>query len=94
MVACLRGLIDTDGSVCMCGNGSLFPRIGFCSKIESIKQDFSKLCFGLEYNPTKWMGKNIVIYRKRDIFKYYAEIGFSNPYHLERFERMCQAPLV
>ena len=94
MIACLRGLIDTDGTVYMCGNGSTFPRLGFCSKIKRLKEDFTRLVTELDYRPTPWMGKNLMIYRKRDIFKYHGEVGFSNPYHLERFERMCKAPLV
>ena len=84
--ACLRGLIDTDGCVYKCGNGSLFPRINFCSKIEQLKTDFRELVISLGFHPTPWNGKNIIIYRKKDIFKYWEEIGFSNLYHKKRFK--------
>jgi len=86
--ACLRGLIDTDGCVYKCGNGSLFPRINFCSKIEQLKTDFRELVQSLGFHPTPWNGKNIMIYRKTDIFKYQKEIGFSNPYHKRRFQNV------
>jgi len=74
------------------GNGSKFPRINFCSNIVKLKLDFTKLTLKLGYHPTKWMGKNIMIYRKEDIFKYWYEVGFSNPYHTNRFRSI--APIV
>jgi len=88
MQSCLRGLIDTDGSVYLCGNGSRFPRLNFSSNIEQLKKDFSKLCKKLGFRNTPWNGKNTMIYRKKDIFKYRDEIGFSNSYHLGRFQNM------
>lgn len=90
---CLRGLIDTDGCVYLCGNGTNFPRINFCSKIYKLKNDFYEALFYLKFNPTKWNGKNLMIYRKEDIFRYKKEIGFSNPKHLIRFKKYCKSAL-
>jgi len=92
---CVRGMIDTDGSVYMCGNGSLFPRIGLDSNISQLRKDFRKALLILDFNPLKWVrNKHMSLYRKKDVFKYIKEIGFSNPKHRIRFERLNKAPVV
>lgn len=92
---CVRGLIDTGGSVYMCGNGTLFPRIGLDSNIRKLRKDLRNALLSLGFNPLNWvMDKKIAIYRKYDVFKYVKEIGFNNPKHKERFERLNNAPVV
>ncbi|MBI2499283.1 hypothetical protein HYV88_03510 [Candidatus Woesearchaeota archaeon] len=88
--ACIRGLIDTDGSVYFCGDGSLFTKINFCSGIEKLRKDFRNALIKLGYHPTPWNKKNLMIYRKNDVIKYYKEIGFKNLRNLTKFK----APVV
>ena len=92
MVACIRGLIDTDGCLYDCGNGSLFPRVNYCSYIENLQTDFRRILISLNYHPTPWIGTNIMIYRKQDIKRYIKEIGFSNKRNLNKLNEF--APVV
>lgn len=89
--SCIRGLFDTDGSVYLCGNGSLFPRIGLDCSIPRLREDISKALQKLGYRPfQKWvLNKKIAIYRKEDVVKYINDIGFKNPKHLKRFNNLC-----
>jgi len=94
---CIRGLIDTDGGVYDCGNGSLFPRIGFCSYIPQLRNDFRNSLLNLGFFPLKWIMKTkTAIYRKKEVFRYIEEIGFSNPKHIKRLKMLLDsnAPVV
>ncbi|MCD4759994.1 hypothetical protein K8R33_03835, partial [archaeon] len=84
MIACLRGLIDTDGSVCPI-TGKNYSCIWFKSAIPKLRESFSVLVKELGIITTNWSGKNtpqIYVCRKNMIRKYFEEIGFSNPKHI------------
>lgn len=92
MRACIRGLIDTDGSV-YCITGRPYTYISYRSFNPILRKTFQKAMGILGFKICKWTSKGksqTYIAKKRLINKYYTEIGFSNPKHLERFK----APVV
>lgn len=87
MVSCLRGLIDTDGSVCPI-TGRDYSNIWFKSSIPKLRENFSLIVNRLGIKTTNWSGKHtpqIYICRKNMIRKYFKEVGFNNPKHINRF---------
>ena len=87
--ACLRGLVDTDGSIY-----ELKPhwpglwQICFTNRNDALINDFRAglLKLGIkcskiyQYNPNKRSPK-VYITKKTELSKFYKEIGFSNPKH-------------
>ncbi|MFH1520097.1 MAG: hypothetical protein ABID61_00470 [Candidatus Micrarchaeota archaeon] len=87
--ACIRGLIDTDGSVCPI-TGRDYPYIWFKCRIPKLRESFSKAMGVLNYKIAAWsIRKDEVgqtyIGQKSLIYRYYKEIGFRNTYHKNRF---------
>lgn len=90
MKACLRGLMDTDGSVywanhmvgvtryqhvCMCFTNYSKPLM---ATVHRILADFG-------YHPT--LGRNrVFLYRQEEIKRYFNEVGTHNPKHLKRYQ--------
>lgn len=92
--ACIRGLIDTDGSVSPI-TGRNYSYIWFVSQIPALRMSFSEAMKVLDIKTSKWNertehGSQIFIGSKADLQKYFKEINFNNPYHKERF----MAPIV
>lgn len=85
--ACLRGLIDTDGSIFrMSRKDPNLIRISFTNfnltLLKNARESFIKLGF----HPSKITSTNkFYISRKKDIVRYINEIGFSNDKHIKRF---------
>ena len=89
--ACVRGLIDTDGSVCPI-TGRKYPYIWFSSSIPNLRKTFTSAMEILGFRLAKWTGRGTpqtCIAKKSAIKKYFEEIGFNNPKH----KRYC-APVV
>ncbi len=88
---CIRGLFDTDGSVYLCGNGTLLPRIGLECHNKILRKDIRKALLILGYHPFKsWvLNKRIAIYRKQDVVKYLSNVGFRNQKHIKKFDILC-----
>ena len=86
--ACLRGLIDTDGSVFrMSQRDSGLIRIGFTNHNTRLLDDTRAAFVKLGFYPSKIIGnKKIFISRQSDIARYIKEIGFSNSKHKDRFK--------
>ena len=92
--ACIRGLIDTDGSVCPI-TGRNYPYIWFSSNIENIRKTFSLAMEKLKFKTSKWNIRenrtpDIYIGNKKDIKKYIETISFKNQRHLSKLN----APIV
>lgn len=92
--SCVRGLIDTDGSVCPI-TGRNYSYIWFKSKIPALQKSFSRAMNILGFKISNWtLGGNytpqVYIGAKMMIAKYQKEISFNNPYHKSRFK----APIV
>ena len=83
---CLRGLIDTDGSIHrMSKRDSNLLRISFKSNIPLLLADFLEAFKKLGYNPNLIKSSNqVFLSRQNEIKKYVKEIGFSNKKHLNR----------
>ena len=86
--ACLRGLIDTDGSIFrMSKRDSTLLRINFTNHNKTLLNDTRKAFIRLGFNPSKIIGnRQFHLSRQREIKKYLKEIGFSNNKHKERLK--------
>jgi len=92
--ACVRGLIDTDGSLCPI-TGRDYDYIWFSSNIKNLRKTFSLAMNQLGFRNSKWnIRKNrtpdTYIGNKKDIEKYIQTISFKNDRHL----RKLNAPVV
>ncbi|MFQ6130001.1 MAG: LAGLIDADG family homing endonuclease, partial [Candidatus Hadarchaeaceae archaeon] len=93
--ACIRGLVDTDGSVYPKTPLHPAPSIWFKSAIPNLRETFRKGLLALGFHPTKWgralsWGKNVMqcsLGRAKEVRRYYFEVGFNNPKHDKRFRR-------
>lgn len=86
---CLRGLIDTDGSIHRISKKNKNLRICFTSYIPQLLSDAREAFICAEYFPSKIIKDNqFFITRKENIARYVKEIGFANEKHLKRLERL------
>ena len=93
--ACIRGLIDTDGSVY-----ELKPQwpglyqINFENRNITLLKDLREAFLKLDFKISNICGKRtkegtkIYLTRKDQIEKFYKEIGFSNPKHIVKLEKI------
>ncbi len=86
--ACIRGLIDTDGSIFrMSRKDPNLLRIGFTNYNKTLLQDTRKALIEIGFNPSKIINnRQFYISRQMEIEKYLKEIGFSNNKHQERLK--------
>lgn len=83
--ACIRGLVDTDGSVYRLSNQDPhLGRISFKNFNPLLMEDFQKAMKKLGFHPSKVVHRNVFLTRKADLVKYYKEIGSNNPYKRAR----------
>jgi len=93
---CLRGIVDTDGCVYPKNKTNMYPTIWISSAIPNLRKSITIACRKLQLNITEWKPHRnyACIQRKKDVFKYYKEIGFRNPKHLSRWTNFNKAPVV
>lgn len=84
--SCLRGLIDTDGSIFRMSNKDFrLMRISFTNYNKKLLMDTRDSFILLGFHPSKVISdKQFFISRKTDISKYLKDIGFSNKKHIDR----------
>lgn len=84
--SCLRGLIDTDGSIFrMSKKDPNLIRISFVNHNATLLNDVRKAFLKLGFHPSKLINRRqFYISRQEEIKKYLKEIGFSNNKHLNR----------
>lgn len=87
--ACLRGLVDTDGSIfthryCIKGVWYSYKKLSFTSASEPLRRSVYALLreFGLHPRMT---GKDVRLDRVKDMERYFSYIGSHNPKHLRRY---------
>lgn len=88
--ACIRGLIDTDGSIHRMSNQDPnLLRISFKNHDATLLNDTREAFIKLGFHPSKIiLGKNFCLSRQKEITKYLKEIGFSNNKHKNRFKML------
>jgi hypothetical protein len=90
LAKCLRGLIDTDGSIHHISKENRNLRICFTSYIPKLMKDVREGFIALGYNPSKVIKENqFFITRKENVARYIKEIGFANEKHLKRLESLA-----
>lgn len=93
MVACVRGLFDTDGSVYARTKRYRdrvyqYPTLTFSNRSPGLLDAFQALLTQLGYTPnrSKW---HITLSRTQETARYFQEIGTHNPKHLTRYHSIC-----
>lgn len=86
--ACVRGLIDTDGSIFrMSQKDPNLIRINFTNYNATLLQDTRNAFIRLGFHPSKIInGRQFFISRQKEVIKYINEVGFSNNKHLKRIK--------
>jgi len=88
--SCLRGLIDTDGSVFrMSKKDPNLLRISFVNHNKTLLKNTRNAFIKLGFHPSKII-QNKVFYvsRQKEIKKYIKEIGFKNLKHIKRLQNL------
>lgn len=90
---CIRGLIDTDGSIHKISKDNPNLRIEFTSHIPKLLLDVRLGFVKLGYNPSKIINnKHFFLSRQEEIKKYVNEIGFGNAKNLNRYKIFNKRP--
>ncbi len=89
-ISCLRGLVDTDGSVVLekhapKENRYTYPRLNFTSASPRLIQQVIMMLTELGFSPKiRRGGRSVQLENLAEICQYFEVIGSSNPKHLER----------
>ena len=89
-IACLRGLIDTDGSIIIHkyrsrGKYYTYKKIGFTSRSPFLLKSVSEILNGLNIKHRFMKRYDIRIEAKEDVKNYFKIVGTHNPKHLKRY---------
>lgn len=85
--SCIRGLIDTDGSIHRISKQNKNLRINYVSHITKLLQDVREGLIFLGFKPSKIINdRQIFLSSKEDVLKFLRDIGFKNQKHLNRLE--------
>lgn len=89
--ACLRGLIDTDGSIIIHkykSNGKYYSyqKIGFTSRSIPLLKSVSEILCELKIKHRIMQPYDIRIESRENVEKYFNVVGTHNPKHLKRFK--------
>jgi hypothetical protein len=89
MRMCLRGLFDTDGCVYNHKHytrGREYNDIGWAFRNKTVKllEEFQDFLLRKGYN-SKLIKYGVAIYNRRDIHRYFKEVGSSNPKHIKKY---------
>ena len=89
-IACLRGLVDTDGCVFthryrVKGTWYAYKKLSFTSASKPLLESVHDLLQELGFHP-RTTAKDVRLDRTEDIRRYFKIIGSHNPKHLRRYE--------
>lgn len=82
MKSAIRGLIDTDGSVYKLKFGT---QISFTNKSKPLLFSARRILKELDFHPSVVGEKNVYLTQRRDLIRFFKEIGFNNKKHKKRF---------
>lgn len=90
-IACLRGLVDTDGSVFthsykVNGKWYAYKKLSFTSYSEPLRLSVANILVDLGMSP-RIAGKDVRLDSITDMGKYFSIIRSHNPKHLKRYEK-------
>lgn len=91
LMRCLRGLIDTDGSIFrMSRRDNKLLRISFKNYNSKLLRDVRDAFMKLEYSPSKIINNEVFyLSKQKDIKKYIKDIGFKNKKHIKRLQSIA-----
>jgi hypothetical protein len=89
--ACVRGLIDTDGTICLDkrevgGKIYSYLLLSFSSHSLPLRDSMEKMLMELGFTPKHPKGVNVALYRQEEIHRYFVKVGTSNPHHRDRYQ--------
>lgn len=92
LIACVRGLVDTDGSIfdhkyISGGRGYVYKKLQFTSHSKPLVMSVYGALKGVGLSPGFYYGKDIKLENKADMKKYFEIIGSHNPKHLKRYRK-------
>lgn len=79
----LRGFFDTDGSVYRLRFG---VQMSFTNRAMPLLRSLRRMSVELGFQPSEIRGPCFYLTRRRDLKRFYDEIGTHNPKHLKRFQ--------
>lgn len=90
--ACVRGLIDTDGTICLDkqdsgGRTYHYLLLSFSSHSRPLRDNVERMLTELGFTPKHPKGVNVALHRQEEIHRYFAEVGTNNPYHWARYRQ-------
>lgn len=90
-IACVRGLVDTDGSVIIhryrsCGRWYVYPKIDFTSRSLTLLQSVSSILHGLHITHRENGSYSLRIESQEMVRRYFDVVGTSNPKHLKKYQ--------
>ncbi len=88
-IACVRGLVDTDGSVFthsyrVKGKWYHYKKLSFCSRSEPLRYSVARILTDVGMSP-RFSGYDVRLDSISDMKKYFSLVGSSNPKHLKRY---------
>lgn len=88
LASCIRGLIDTDGSVFRMSRKDFDrPRIEFKNSSKKLLEDAREALISIGFNPSKVIsGNHFFLSRSDEIERYSIEVKFHNKKHIERLK--------
>ena len=99
--SCIRGLIDTDGTVYPKTLRHPSASIWFTTALPSLRDDFANAMRSLGFHLSKWVarsnGRDNIRYdtcigKSIEALTYFKEVGFSNPHYHQRFLKYLRDP--
>jgi len=93
-VACVRGLVDTDGSIFthrykVKGKQYSYKKLSFTSASEPLRQSVYALLQEFGFSP-RLTTKDVRLDSVADMTRYFSVIGTHNPKHLRRYENAVE----
>lgn len=93
--ACVRGLVDTDGSVInechtIKSKRYCYKRLAFTNASQPLLLSVFKILEGLDFSPKMRNNRRVQLENNEEIGRYFKTINTSNPKHLARFNEFAR----